>query len=201
MKWIADNAAGSVLQSDPKQGFIMGGVSAGGALTAAFSRLFQQEPLAHPLTGQWLSVPSIMDPMNLPERYKSNHSSAEEFAEGKFLSKSARHWLQKFVEWDVTSPLRYAINSKTPISGQPRTYFQIDGMDPLRDDGLIYDEMLKEAGVPSKVDIYPGCPHAHFAVFLGLEITKKADIDTVVGLGWLLGREVSRADAAKALGL
>jgi len=54
MKWIAQNSTGDALTSDPAKGFIMGGVSAGGALTASLSRKFQEEPLAHRLTGQWL---------------------------------------------------------------------------------------------------------------------------------------------------
>lgn len=127
MKWIADNATGSLLHSDPKKGFIMGGVSAGGALTASLSRVFQEEPLAHPLTGQWLSIPSIMDSTCIPEKYKDYYISAEQQADGPFLSKKAREMFKKFAEWDSLSPLRYAVNSKTPVSGQPPTYFQVDG--------------------------------------------------------------------------
>ena len=201
MKWIANNATGSVLNSDPSKGFIMGGVSAGGSLTASLSRKFQEEPLAYPLTGQWLSIPPIMDSDSVPEKYKEYYISSEQQAKGKFLSAEAREALRKFTEPDPTDPLRYAVNSKTPLSEQPPTYFQADGMDPLRDDALIYDDMLKEVGVPTKFDLYPGCPHGHFAGFPGLEITDRANIDVIVGFGWLLGKVVPRDQAAKELGL
>ena len=163
MKWIASNATGSLLSSDPTKGFLMGGVSAGGALTAAFSRLFQEEPIAYPLTGQWLSIPAVMDISTVPEKYKDYHISSEQFAGGAFFSRKTREWLANLVEPDVHSPLRYAISSKTAVKDQPKTYFQVDGMDPLRDDGLIYEEVLKEAGVETKIDVYPGCPHGHWA--------------------------------------
>lgn len=201
MKWIANNATGPVLTSDPKKGFIMGGVSAGGSLTSCYSRKFQEEPLAYPLTGQWLSIPSCVDTQNPPVKYKSYHLSASQLADSPFFSEKARDWLKELAEWDSDSPLRYAVNATTPLSGQPRTYFQVDGMDPLRDGALIYDEMLKEAGVETKVDIYPGCPHGHFHGYAGLEITDRANIDTMVGFGWLLGMEVSREEAKRELGL
>ncbi len=201
MKWIAENATGSLLNADPKQGFIMGGISAGGALTAAFSRAFQDEPLAYPLTGQWLAIPSVMNDHSVPEKYKEFYLSTTQQAKNATFSQETRKWLNSLVEADFTSPLRYAINAKTPLEGQPKTYFQVDGADPLRDDALIYDEMLKEAGVETKVDLYSGCPHGHFSSFPGLEITDRANIDTIVGFGWLLGKDVSREKVATQLGL
>jgi acetyl esterase/lipase len=179
----------------------MGGISAGGALTAAFSRIFQEKPLAHPLTGQWLCIPSVMDAASVPERFKEYFVSNDQQAKNPFFSRATREFLADAVRWDATSAMRYAVHSKTPISGQPRTYFQVDGADPLRDDALIYDELLKEGGVETKVDIYPGCPHGHFTAFPQLEISKKANIDTIAGLGWLLGKDVQRDEIAKQLGL
>ena len=201
MEWIASNATSGLLSADPAKGFIMGGVSAGGALTASLSRILQDEPLAYPLTGQWLSVPSIMDATCIPKGYEEYYISPEQQSDNAFFSRKTREALKAFTEWDSSSPLRYAVNSKTPLSGQPKTYFQVCGMDPLRDDALIYDEMLKLEGVKTKVDIYEGCPHGHFAGFPGLEITDRANIDTVVGVGWLLGKEVAREDARKVLSL
>lgn len=127
MKWIADNAAGELLNSDPQQGFIMGGVSAGGAITASLSRVFQDEPLVYPLTGQWLAIPSTMDATCLPAKFEDYFLSADQQADGPFLSKTAREAFKNMAEWDSSSPLRYAVNSKTNVAEQPPTYFQIDG--------------------------------------------------------------------------
>lgn len=38
------------------------------------------------------------------------------------------------------------------LSDLPPAYFQVSGMDPLRDEALIYAKRLEEQGVPTKVD-------------------------------------------------
>ncbi|EMF15607.1 alpha/beta-hydrolase [Sphaerulina musiva SO2202] len=199
LEWIAKNATTPLLAADPTIGFLIGGVSAGAAISAALSRKFQERSLAYPLTGQWLAVPSLMHEGCCPPKYKTCYISLTQNSSCPRLGQETRDRIMEAVRWDKDSDLRYAANSKTPMAGQPRTYLQVDGQDPLRDDALIYDEMLREAGVKTKLDLYPGCPHAHWSSMRGLEIGNKALIDTVVGLGWLLNRKVPREVAAAAL--
>ncbi|GIZ36738.1 hypothetical protein CKM354_000020500 [Cercospora kikuchii] len=197
--WIAENATTPLLAADPTKGFIIGGVSAGAAIAAALSRKFQEESLAYPLTGQWLAAPSLMHSGCCPPEYKSRFISLEQNSStSSSLAKESLRMMMDAVQWDRDSDLRYAANSKTPLAGQPKTFLQVCGQDPLRDDGLVYEEMLKSAGVPTKLDLYPGCPHAHWASMRGLAVANRALIDTIVGIGWLMGTEVARPMAAEA---
>lgn len=167
-KWIAAHA--SELGADPKQGFIVGGISAGGTLSSVITLASYTEDFAHPITGQWLCVPSVMSPETAPEKYKKYHRSMEHNADAPVLPASAIDAIGKHTEVDLASPLRYPVLNKTPLEKLPPTYFQADGLDPLRDDALIYEEMLKEAGVKTRIDFYPGCPHAHFAFCPGKKL-------------------------------
>lgn len=128
LKWIAENATGPVLVSDPTKGFILGGASAGACITASVSRRVQEDKLAYPLTGQWLNIPPIMDLASCPEKYKSHFISPGQNADAPILPQAAIDMMAATCKWDMSSDLRCAVLSKTPISDQPRTYFQVCGM-------------------------------------------------------------------------
>lgn len=159
VKWLAEHA--SEIGADPTKGFIVGGISAGGTQTSVVVTEAQVNKLAHPITGQWLSVPALMDDDVVPTKYKQYYRSMEHNKDVPILPASAMESLEKHIEWDKKSPLRYPIlNKEVSLADLPPAYLQSCGMDPLRDDALIYEEMLKDAGVKTKIDFYPGCPHA-----------------------------------------
>ena len=194
--WIADNAT-TTLGADPSKGFLMSGVSAGGNIASAVVTHAIANPLKHPFTGQWLAVPVLHDAERTPEKYRKYHLSREHNTDVPILSARDIDAIHTHIAPDLSSPWRFPILDKdAPLSKQPKAYIQADGLDPLRDDALIWDEILKENGVQTKTDFYPGCPHAHWGFYAGIDVSNKAVVDTIVGVAWLLGEQIGPEEAA-----
>jgi acetyl esterase/lipase len=71
--------------------------------------------------------------------------------------------------------------------GLPPAYIQVCGADPLRDEGLIYEEVLREEGkIRKKLDVFPGLPHGFWSWFPEAGFSKEFQEKTVAGLKWLL---------------
>jgi acetyl esterase/lipase len=58
--------------------------------------------------------------------------------------------------------------------------------DPLRDEALIYEHLLKEAGVEVKVDVFAGIPHGGPDFFPMHSVAKKAVDGVVKAMEWML---------------
>lgn len=61
------------------------------------------------------------------------------------------------------------------------------GMDPLRDDGLLYERLLRtECNVRTKLVLYPGLPHAFWSMFPDFKKSSLGADNTAAGFEWLL---------------
>ena len=187
LTWLAKNAAS--IGADPTAGFILGGVSAGGNLTAVTAQKALNENLSPPLTGLWACIPVLLTDDIVPEKYKSLFFSREQNADAPVFNMNAILYVDKYLQRDHKSTDFSPFNVKGAHTGLPPTYIQVCGMDPLRDDGLIYEAVLREHGVKTKLDVYPGVPHAHFSSLPFLKSAQKANFDVIAGMGWLLGQE------------
>jgi len=196
VKWLAKNA--SSIGADPSAGFILGGISAGGNLTAVVAQKALDEKLSPPLTGLWVCIPVLLNEQNVPEKYKHRWFSRKQNAKAPIFNGSAIEAVDHYLGADESSPDWSPFNLKHAFAGTPPTYVQVCGMDPLRDDGLIYENVLRDHGVKTKLDVYPGLPHAHWSYLPQLEASKKTVADTIVNFGWLLGVKPPSVEQIKA---
>lgn len=161
----------------------MAGDSAGGNL-AAVTALRLRDEGGPAITGQVLIYP-VTDYIE-PEK-----PSLQQFADGYSLTSEALYWF-----WD-----QYLVNNadrnhpwvapvKAPnLAGLPPTLVVTAGFDPLRDDGTLYAELLKQRGNLVKLLHYPSMIHG-FMSFPGF-IKKTALALEDISL-WI--RELLKAD-------
>ena len=71
----------------------------------------------------------------------------------------------------------------------PKTYSQVCNMDTGRDELLTYDDMLKNEGVETSVDLYPGLPYVFWGAFKNLPQSKKWEEAKMKRFAWLLGQD------------
>jgi len=184
LKWTADNF--TELGGNPVKGFLVGGISAGANFAAIVSHLYANDKLSPPLSGSYLSIPATIAPEVLPSKYKDVYLSREQNSKAPILNDDSIKLLESLYKPDPTSPLRSPIVFESH-KGLPPTYFQICGMDPLRDEALIYEEILRvDNGIKTKVDVYPGLPHGFWSWFPDAQFSKKFQEDCVNGMSWLL---------------
>ena len=155
------------------------------------AHLARDNALSPPLTGQFLSVPSCLPPDAVPERYMPfYHSWDQAAASPQLFGYATTVMFRASHAPDMASPLFGAFNDPKGHAELPPAYFQICGLDPVRDEGLVYEKVLREEyGIETKLDVYPGLPHAFWQLFPGLKASQKAHEDMFNGFAWLLERK------------
>ncbi|KAI0057882.1 hypothetical protein BV25DRAFT_1830628 [Artomyces pyxidatus] len=184
-KWAASNV--DRISASLTKGFIIGGQSAGGNLAAVVAHRAHADPFFQDksLTGQYLSIPVTLHYEAYPEKYKSELRSWEDNRDQKILSADVMRRVYKCYQAPADdpemSPALYPSHA-----GLPPAYIQVCGLDPLRDEGILYARLLREAGIPTRLDVYPGVPHGFQVVAPNIGLASKLKNDTYNGFRWLL---------------
>lgn len=133
----------------------LGGDSAGGNLSAVLANelpgTFAQQVLVYPATDLTHPYPSY-----------------EENGEGLMLTKDALAWFQGHYLGDDVDPKDPRVSplyaDAATLAGVPPTLVITAGYDPLRDEGEVYAQRLREAGVAVEQVRYEGQIHGFFSM-------------------------------------
>jgi acetyl esterase len=147
--WAVD-----ALDVDKHRDAVTGG-SAGGALAAAVTLMARDRSGPH-IAFQALRIPVLDDRMLTP--------SMRQFGEGHpgFNAVSADRMWRDYLgaDRDVKDTSPYAAPARAAdLSGLPPAFILVNGLDPLRDEGIEYAMRLMAAGVPVELYCVPGAYH------------------------------------------
>lgn len=194
--WITQNT--DSLQVDLADGFVIGGVSAGGNLAAVTTQKSLDERLRRAITGVWLGMPWVLEPEIVPEKYEQVFFSRTQCSGAPGLNHQAVEMFNSAYGADYKSPDFSPFNSKTPHKGMPHTIIQVCGADLVRDDGLIYERALREEGVETELIVYPNLPHL-LPDFLQLNAFQKFHFDILNSWAKLFKKYVAEEDIRQVL--
>ncbi|KAJ7623551.1 alpha/beta hydrolase fold-domain-containing protein [Roridomyces roridus] len=185
VKWAAESA--SRLSVDLKKGFVVGGASAGANLSAVVAHRARDDAFfkANQLTGQLLQIPAVVHPEAVPEKYKPVLLSLEQNKDAPVLDRPAVDWFFEQYGGAPTNPEVSPLLYKSH-AGLPPTVLQICGMDLLRDEAILYNKLLQEEGVKTKMTLYPGVPHSFHPFVPTIAAAVKLEKDFSEGLKWIL---------------
>jgi len=192
--WVHDNI--SLLWGDPTR-VLVGGISAGACLTASLALrkhlglVLQEYP---PIAGLVLMVPSLvhMDCYGpqLAQIASLNVSSFESCKDAPILSRDTCRMFMDLLGVTSPDPINLQMNpgnaSAEHVKGLPPTVFGIAGLDPLRDEGLLFAKKLAEAGVPTDINVFKGLPHGFRRFGESLSECKRWDRVMESGIVWAL---------------
>ena len=173
-------------------------------MAAAVSHLhLATNPTTTPITGLYLSVPILLSPEAVPDPFKPSYQSRTLHRTAPLLNQEALDLFERCYKPDPTSPLyspflfltnpppsdalRAEAHDDDPRHSLPPHYFQINGLDPLRDEALLYERVLRERyGVRMRADLYAGLPHGFATWWPEAEFTRRLARDSVEGMRWLM---------------
>lgn len=165
LKYMRDNANTYGINSSQ---LFVGGLSAGGGLTAALS-LYVRDKSDIAIAFQMPLYPMLDDRMITESSIDNDApiwtSKANKFAWKQYLN-------DKYNSDDV--PIYAAPARATDYTGLPPTLTFVGGIDLFKDETLNYVNNLKNAGIPTKHTIFDGCFHGFEVAAPWKKVSKEA---------------------------
>ncbi|CBY00816.1 hypothetical protein IAQ61_011726 [Plenodomus lingam] len=194
--WLHKNI--DTIGGDPLR-VVVGGISAGGQLAASLT-LEQHLGVAEELkglptvAGQILVIPCLAFPNTYDQGpgKKLKSSSYVENEHAPLLPKKIVEFftdLQKIGMPDLKDTKVNIVNAtEEEVKGLPPTVIGVAGLDPLRDEALLYAKLLSEANVPTETRLFRGVPHGHRRFGKELKASEHWDQCVEEGILWVLSK-------------
>lgn len=190
VSWCQNHA--SKYNADANQTILCGG-SAGAWFSAMLGYHYVQEKQLDTIAGCILLYAATAN-ATYNGKYKDKYTAWAEHGNNKVpiisTELAARMWPPQ--GFDFASPRHFPLLAADlpgdQLKGFPPTYFLAAEKDCIRDDGFCFEMALKDVGVKTKLDFYPGLPH-WFHVFPQLEVAHEAMAKAVEGVRFVLGSD------------
>ncbi|KAI4941393.1 hypothetical protein J4E86_010425 [Alternaria arbusti] len=196
--WLHKNI--DMLGGDPSQ-VVVGGISAGGNLAASLTleqHLGKSEDIAGlpTIAGQILIIPMLAHPATYDQGpgklLNPSTSSYVENEDAPVLPKKTIDFFTKLLkigDVDLKDTKMNVVNAtEEEVKGFPPTVFGIAGLDPLRDEALLFSKKLSEANVPTSTTLFKGVPHGHRRFGKALKASEHWDQCVDDGILWVLSK-------------
>lgn len=161
LKWTYDNA--EKLGIDPEK-IAVGGDSAGGTLSAAVCHMNRDRSGGIPILFQLLIYPFL--------DLRNNSDSAKKYTDTPMWnSKLSAKVKPLVVSTDAENIYYISPVEAKDFTGIPPAYIETAEFDCLHDDGILYGELLKKAGIEAEIHETKGTMHG-FDIAMNAPVTK-----------------------------
>lgn len=198
-RWAHANA--NSIGGDPNKFYTIGASAGGGLALQVANQVLRDSKLKGSLKGIAACVPFVVHPDNVPQKYQAEYKSYTENGKGvPIIDRDSMDIFFNAAGADHSDTSLWTLLADNHKDFPP-TYITSCEYDPLRDDAKILEAALKEAGVPTKHDFYPGMPHYfwsksprlscrayqadHSVVFPGIPEAQQYVGNLLAGIGWL----------------
>lgn len=171
LHWLAGEG-GAALGIDAGR-IAVGGDSAGGTLAAVGAVHARDAGIA--LALQLLIYPGTTD--------RQDTDSHAEFAQGPVLDKVLIDWFfQHYIDSVDRSDWRFAPLKGAEVDGVAPAWIGLAECDPLVDEGVLYGDKLRAAGVPVELEIYRGVVHGFITMGRAIPEARQLHRDAAAAL-------------------
>lgn len=183
---VASPAGQERLNADLTKVFLLGGTSAGAQFAASLASLYRDAIISPPITGIVFLAGNFVDTRATPPKYQPHILSVDEITSASGLTLEAVEYFANAYDadpWDVRrSPL--LVESWRHVAR--KAVVSVCGWDPRRDEGVLFERLLREAGVEVTMEVHKGLPHGFWTVCRGLEVSREWERKLVGAMGWLI---------------